>query len=386
LKRRKKKILRIIARLNVGGPAIQAISLNRELNNEEFESTLVYGAISPGEADITAFPGMQVERGILLPGLGRELHPIKDIVTLLKLITIIRRERPDIIHTHTAKAGAVGRLAGALCGVPLIIHTFHGHVLQGYFSPLKNFVFRLIEKFLAAFSTRIITLSPSQKTEIQKILGIDERKIAVVPLGFELDKFARCRENTTGEFRKAIGAGPEDIIVTIVGRITAIKNHDLFLKAAKLLLEKHSGLIFAIVGGGELQEECETTAARLGLADKMVFAGWWNEVDKVYADTDITVLTSHNEGTPVCLIESLSAGVPVVATDVGGVSDMVRDGETGFVVPSGDVAAVASGIVKLICDSALREKMGKAGKIDMQKRYSFDRLSRDIISLYKDLG
>ncbi|HOY64712.1 MAG TPA: glycosyltransferase, partial [bacterium] len=248
MNRKKIKILRVIARLNVGGPAIQAISLNRELNNNEFESTLVYGTVSEGEEDITKFPGMEVERGILLPGLGRELHPLKDISTLLKLIAIIRRERPDIIHTHTAKAGAVGRLAAVLCGVPILIHTFHGHVFHGYFSPLKTSFFKLIEKILAAFTTRIIAISPTQKKEIQSILRIPDEKFEVIPLGFNLDKFEKCKEPYTGEFRRAINSAPDDIIITIIGRIVPIKNHALFLNVARLLLEKHNNLRFAIVG------------------------------------------------------------------------------------------------------------------------------------------
>lgn len=383
MNREKKKILRIIARLNVGGPAIQAISLNRDLNNDEFESTLVYGAVSPGEADITKFPGMEVERGILLPGLGRELHPLKDTSTLLTLIKIIRRERPYIIHTHTAKAGAVGRVAGVLCGVPVIIHTFHGHVLHGYFSPLKTFVFKMIEKVLAAFTTRIITISPAQKAEIQSLLGVNENKFAIVPLGFNLEKFENCKERSRGEFRAAIAAAPQDIVIVIVGRIVPIKNHALFLNAAKLLLEKHDNLKFAVVGGGELQEQSELLARELGISDRVVFAGWWSEIEKVYADADITALTSDNEGTPVCLIESLSSGVPVVSTDVGGVRDVVKDGESGFLVPKGDAAAFAASVAKLIESPALRTRMGTAGKEDAIVRYSYKRLSSDIVSLYQ---
>jgi len=385
LNREKIKILRIIARLNVGGPAIQAISLNRELNNNEFESTLVYGTVSEGEEDITKFPGMQVERGILLPGLGRELHPLKDISTLLALIRIVRRERPDIIHTHTAKAGAVGRVAGVLCGVPILIHTFHGHVFHGYFSPLKTSIFKFIEKILAAFTTRIITISPAQKEEIQSLLGLSEKKFAVIPLGFNLDKFEKCKELSSGEFRKAINAGPEDFVITIVGRIVPIKNHALFLKVARLLLEKHNNLRFAIVGGGELQEQTEALARQLGISERVVFAGWWSEIEKVYADTDITVLTSDNEGTPVCLIESLSAGVPVVSTDVGGVRDVVKDGESGLIALPADSSSLFAAIDELILNPELRMRMGERGRIAMRQRYSFDKLKSDIIAFYKSL-
>ncbi|HOC93769.1 MAG TPA: glycosyltransferase family 4 protein [bacterium] len=385
MNREKIKILRIIARLNVGGPAIQAISLNRELNNNEFESTLVYGTVSEGEEDITKFPGMQVERGILLPGLGRELHPLKDISTLLALIRIVRRERPDIIHTHTAKAGAVGRVAGVLCGVPILIHTFHGHVFHGYFSPLKTSIFKFIEKILAAFTTRIITISPAQKEEIQSLLGLSEKKFAVIPLGFNLDKFEKCKELSSGEFRKAINAGPEDFVITIVGRIVPIKNHALFLKVARLLLEKHNNLRFAIVGGGELQEQTEALARQLGISERVVFAGWWSEIEKVYADTDITVLTSDNEGTPVCLIESLSAGVPVVSTDVGGVRDVVKDGESGLIALPADSSSLFAAIDELILNPELRMRMGERGRIAMRQRYSFDKLKSDIIAFYKSL-
>lgn len=385
MNREKIKIFRVIARLNVGGPAIQAISLNRELNNNEFESTLVYGVVSDGEADITTFPGMEVERGILLPGLGRELHPLKDIATLLKLIAIIRRERPDIIHTHTAKAGAVGRLAAVLCGAPILIHTFHGHVFHGYFSPLKTSFFKLIEKFLAVFTTRIIAISPTQKKEIQSILRIPDEKFAVIPLGFNLDKFEKCRESSTGEFRRAISAAPDEIIITIVGRIVPIKNHALFLKVARLLLEKHNNLRFAIVGGGELQEQSEALARQLGISDRVVFAGWRSDIDKVYADTDITVLTSDNEGTPVCLIESLSAGVPVVSTDVGGVRDVVFDGRNGYLAPKGDAEALAAAVEKLIQSPDERARMGINGKVDAAERHSFSRLSDDIVSVYRQL-
>ncbi len=385
MNRKKIKILRVIARLNVGGPAIQAISLNRELNNNEFEATLVYGVVSKGEADITTFPGMGVERGILLPGLGRELHPLKDISTLLKLIAIIRRERPDIIHTHTAKAGAVGRLAAVLCGVPILIHTFHGHVFHGYFSPLKTSFFKLIEKLLAAFTTRIIAISPTQKKEIQSILKIPEDKFEVIPLGFNLDKFAKCRESSTGEFRKTIGATQDDIIITIVGRIVPIKNHALFINVARLLLEKHNNLRFAIVGGGELQDQSEALARQLGISDRVVFAGWRSDIDKVYADTDITVLTSDNEGTPVCLIESLSAGVPVVSTDVGGVKDVVFDGRNGYLAPKGDAEALAAVVEKLIKSPDERARMGINGKVDAAERHSFSRLYNDIVFIYHQL-
>lgn len=382
---KKTKVLMVIARLNVGGPAIQAITLARELNNDEFDTLLVHGNVAQGEADMAGYRGMDVEQKLLLPELGRELHPVKDIVTLFKLIRIIRRNRPSIVHTHTAKAGAVGRAAAIICRVPVIVHTYHGHVFHGYFPPLKTALFKTIEKILARFTTQIIVLSPSQKREIHEILNIPENKLTIVPFGFDLARFLECRTKCRGEFRAAIGASPEMRIVSIVGRITAIKNHELFLQSAKIVLEKRSDVMFAVVGDGEDRPQCEQMARELGIAEKVIFAGWWEDVEKVYADTDVTVLTSKNEGTPVCILESLGAGVPVVATNVGGVADIVCDGKTGYVVPPGDAQAVAAKIGELLDDAALRDSMGAAGRSELCETCSDTKLTEDIVGLYRSL-
>lgn len=379
------KILRIIARLNVGGPAIQVLTLTRALNNERFETLLLHGQLADGEADMTQYRGLDVPQRVLVPELGRELNPIKDISTLFKLIKIIRRERPDIVHTHTAKAGAVGRAAAAICRVPVIVHTFHGHVFHGYFSKRKTSLFVAVEKLLARVTTKIITISMLQKNEIRAILKAPEDKFTVIPLGFDLEKFKSCREQCAGRLRAACGIPAAAPVVSIVGRITAIKNHALFLKAARMVADQRPDARFVVVGDGEDRPACEALARELKLEDNVIFAGWWEDVAAVYADTNVTALTSDNEGTPVCVIESLSAGVPVAATEVGGVADVVRHGIDGLLAPPGDANAVAAHILDLLNEPERARAMGASGSEAMLKRFSQKRLIDDIVNLYSVL-
>jgi glycosyltransferase involved in cell wall biosynthesis len=375
------KILRIIARLNVGGPAIQALTLTRALNNERFETLLLHGQLGEGEADMTQYRGLDVPQRMLVPELGRELNPIKDIVTLFKLVKIIRRERPDIVHTHTAKAGAAGRAAAAICRVPVIVHTFHGHVFHGYFSKRKTALFIAIEKILARFTTKIVTISQLQKNEISETLRMPESKFTVIPLGFDLEKFVDCKAHGAGQLRAACGIPADAPVVSIVGRITAIKNHSLFLKAARMVADEKPDVRFVVVGDGEDRPACEALVRELKLENNVIFAGWREDVAAVYADTTVTALTSDNEGTPVCLIESLSAGVAVAATDVGGVADVVRHGTDGLLSPPGDADTMAANILELLTNTARARAMGAAGREAMLKRYSRTRMINDIVNL-----
>ncbi len=379
------KILQMIARLNVGGTALHVLTLTRTFNNDKYDTLLLHGNVESNEEDMTKYEGMNVSQKEILPELGRSIRPLKDIVTLMKVIKVIRRERPDIVHTHTAKAGAVGRSAAAICRVPVIVHTYHGHVFSGYFSPLMSNVFRMIDKFLARRSTRIITISKLQKEELSGLLGLKEGRVEVIPLGFGVEKFATCRECRAGEFRKLIGVPDEAKIVSIIGRITGIKNHTLFLEAAKLIAEKNDDAVFVIVGDGEDREKCERMAKEFAIEKRVIFTGWQEDIEKVYADTAVTVLTSINEGTPMCVIESLAAGVPVVATKVGGVADIFDDGEGGFIVEPGDAKAVAEAVLKLLYDETLCRKIGTAGQNRMIETYKEERMLNDMESLYEKL-
>ncbi|MEZ4655458.1 MAG: glycosyltransferase [Candidatus Eisenbacteria bacterium] len=312
------RVLHVIARLNVGGPAIYVSLLASRLRPPAYESAVLCGQPGPDEGDMRYYAEQCGVQPIVLPGLGRDLHPVRDVATLVGVYRHIRRWRPDIVVTHTAKAGFVGRIAARLAGVPVIIHTFHGHVFDGYFGPRATGVFLRLERFLARLSTRIVVLSESQRDDLVDRYGIAPRdKFAVLPLGLNLAPFtSSVRKN--GRFRHACGIPATAPLIGIVGRLAPIKNHEMFVRAAVRIRSQHPSSRFAVIGDGECRSAIETAVRQLGLMDTFVFTGWLRDLVDVYADLDVCVLTSRNEGTPVSLLEALAAGCPVVATDVGG--------------------------------------------------------------------
>lgn len=295
-----KKVVRIIARLNVGGPAIHTIILSSGLNKERFSTTLICGAEGENEGSMRQEAKKRGINLIFLPELGRELHPIKDIITLIKLFWIIKKIQPDIVHTHTAKAGAIGRLSAWLAGVPVIIHTFHGHVLHSYFSPVKTKLFIWIEKFLGRITDRIIVLTESQKTEILGFGIGKENKFFVIPLGLELDKFYNI-EGKRGILRKELGLSSETPLIGIVARLVAIKDHRTFVFAAKLLLTTLPEAKFIVVGDGPERANIERFVEELKIQDAVFFPGFREDLDIIYADLSLLVLSSLNEGLPVAI-------------------------------------------------------------------------------------
>jgi len=383
---KKLKILRIIARLNVGGPAIHTILLTQALNNERFESILVAGQVGKAEKDMIYLAKEKGVKPVIIPELGRQIDPIKDIFVLWKIFKLMKRERPDIVHTHTAKAGALGRAAAVLSGVPVRIHTFHGHIFESYFSKFYIVLFLLIERILALFTKYIVVVSQAQKREIgerYKIAAPD--KIKVIPLGLELEKFFPVN-GRAGKLRGELGLGEDIIIVGIVGRLVPVKNHKMFLEAANLLsglLEDKFKIKYLIVGDGEERQSLEEYAKKLGLGDDAIFCGWREDTADIYSDLDIAGLTSLNEGTPVALIEALAAGRPVVATNVGGVADVVKDGVNGYLVAPADVQAFALRLADLVKDSAKRSEFGFSGRQMVRERFSRERLVRDMSKLYE---
>lgn len=384
---KKLKILRIIARLNVGGPAIHAILLTRALNNERFESILVTGRVSEAEKDMIYLAKEKGVRPVIIPELGRQISPIKDVLALCKIFMLIKREKPDIVHTHTAKAGALGRAAAVLAGVPVRIHTFHGHIFESYFNKFYIAVFLLIERILALFTKFIVVVSQAQKKEIgerYKITGPE--KIRVIPLGLELEQFFLAG-GCAGKLRGELGLGEGVIIVGIVGRLVPVKNHKMFLDAANMLtglLEGQFRVKYLIVGDGEERTSLEEYAKKLGLGNDTVFFGWREDMAGIYSDLDIVGLTSFNEGTPVALIEALAAGRPVVATDVGGVADVVKEGVNGYLVASGDARAFALRLADLVKDPGKRSEFGLNGCRTVREAFSKERLVRDLADLYED--
>jgi glycosyltransferase involved in cell wall biosynthesis len=383
----KLKILRIIARLNVGGPAIHTILLTEALNNGRFESILVAGQVGKTEKDMIYLAKEKGVRPVIIPELCRQVDPVKDVLALWKIFKLIKRERPDIVHTHTAKAGALGRTAAVLAGVPVRIHTFHGHIFESYFNKPCIAVFLFIERVLALLTKYIVVVSQAQKKEIgehYKIAG--PGKIKVVPLGLELEKLFLIG-GREGKLRRELGLGEDVIVVGIVGRLVPVKNHKMFLDAADLLpglLEDKFKIKYLIIGDGEERVSLEGYAAKLGLGDDAVFCGWREDMADVYSGMDITGLTSFNEGTPVALIEALAAGRPVIATDVGGVADVVKDGINGYLVASGDARAFALRLADLVKDSGKRSEFGLRGRRMVRETFSKERLVRDIAGLYED--
>lgn len=320
-----------------------------------------------------------------IPELGRSIRAGSDLVALWKLWRLFRRERPALVHTHTAKAGTLGRVAALLAGVPVRIHTYHGHVFRGYFSPLMTRLAITIEAALARFTTAIIVISPRQADEIAGFLRLRREVLHVVPLGLDLERFrsvdvlaARAR------FRDAIVVTPSQVVISVVGRLVAIKNHRLALRALRRMLDAGQTPVLAIVGGGELEQALRDEARTLGVESQVRFAGWWDDLVAVYHGSDVIALTSDNEGTPVCLIEALACGRPVISTAVGGVSDVLDGGKRGALVPAGDADALASALGALM-DPAARVRWTGASADEVIALYGIERLADDVERLYDQL-
>ncbi len=379
------KVIRIIARLNIGGASINSILLTSGLDKERFESILLTGIIGEGEGDMSYLAEQYGINPIIISELGREISWKSDLVALWKLIRLIRKEKPDIIHTHTAKAGTLGRIAGILTGVPCKIHTFHGHVFHSYFGTVKTKVFIWIERILARFTDRIIVISQLQYEEFcHEIKIAPPNKFSIIRLGFDLTEFLNSDVHR-GKLRRELNISEDTLLVGIVGRLTAIKNHAMFLKSAKKVSEKIANVKFIVVGGGELESEMKELAVSLEIQDKVIFLGWRRDMPAIYADMDLVVLSSLNEGTPVTLIEAMASGKAVVSTAVGGVPDIVHDGQTGILVPSGDEEGFADAIVDLLEDAEKRKQFGELGREFVSANYTKERLCADISGLYDEL-
>lgn len=374
----------MIARLNVGGPAIHVANLNAGLDPRYFESVLVSGTENLGEGSMAYYAEGRGVVPLIVPEIVGEasLKP-RDLKALNALVKILRRERPQIVHTHTAKAGFVGRVAARLAGVPIVIHTYHGHVLHGYYGPRKTEMLRRMEASLARISDHIVAVSQQVKQDLVTYGIAPYQKIRVIHLGFDLAPF-RASSACRGQFRRELGIGPEPLI-GIVGRLFPIKNHRLFLDAAKKIVELNPDARFVIVGDGTLRPDLEAHAHDLGIADRVIFAGWRQDTYRIYADLDVLVVSSDNEGTPVSAIEAMAAGKPVVATAVGGLPDLIADGETGYLVPprSGDALAVA--VTKVICNPEVAGRIGRAAQQAACERFDEKRLIADMESLYREL-
>src|SRR5215475_11204078 len=401
------KVLRIIARLNVGGPARHVIWLTDGLK-QEFETLLVAGVVPPGEDDMGYVAKDAGVTPMILSEMRREIS-LKDAITIWKLYRLMVREPPDIVHTHTAKAGTVGRVAGffyrwmtpaTLIGQPRscrFVHTYHGHVFHSYYGRNKTRLFLAIERLLAKLATnRIVVISNQQRKEINENFRVGRRdQFAVIPLGIDLSVYENWQKRRDA-FRQELGATHDEVLIGIVGRLTGIKNHKAFLDAAAELKKiADSRLRFLVIGDGGLRDQLESHAKQIGLAGAVWFMGSRHDTENFYPALDIVALTSLNEGTPLSLIEGMANERACIATAVGGVVDLLgtkvssKDGydicERGLSVPGNNMAAFARGLKRLIDDEALRQQMAAHGRQFVIKNYSKDRLLHDVSKLYAEL-
>lgn len=390
------KILRIHNRLIVGGPAINVTLLSTHLS-PEFETMLLVGKKDPQEKDAGYIAEQLGIIPIEIPEMRRSILPINDIRSYFKIKKIIKEFKPDIVHTHASKSGAIGRLAASSCNVKLIVHTFHGHVFHSYFNKPISQLIVAFERYLAKKTNAIIAISALQKKDLVEVYKIaPPEKIFTIPLGFNLEKYLIDQDKKRIIFREKYGFEPTDIIIGIIGRIVPIKNHEMFVEVAALVKKKSGENVrFAIIGDGESLSVIEKKSEALGLSysyflkkpkskTTIVVTSWETEIDQVVAGLDIVVLTSNNEGTPVSLIEAMAACKPVVSTNVGGVEDVITHGENGFLTQVNDVEAFAAHVNKLIADPSLREKIGKTGYDTVINRFSKNRLVSDVKKLYLD--
>ena len=386
------RIARIITRLNVGGPAIQAVALSDRLESIGYHTLLVHGSVSPGEGDmsylIPTSHRFEVEH---VRTLRREIAPTADAATLASIVRRLSRFRPHIVHTHMAKAGSLGRAAAVLAnmwrphtGRARIIHTYHGHVLDGYFSPRAARAFTTAERMLARRSDALVAVSPAVRRDLIETHRIGSAgQFEVVPLGFDLQPFTRITDAERADAKRRFNLTPSARVVSLIGRLTSIKQPDVFLDIAARIAQADTDAVFLIAGGGDLELAARSQAARAGLDGRVRFLGWQRDMAAIYAASDLIALTSRNEGTPVALIESMAAAVPAVAFSVGGVPDVIATPDTGVLIRENDVEEFAAKTLALLRDDGARRAMGARARASVAQRYDLDRLVRDVDALYR---
>lgn len=394
------KVLQFVNRLNLGGITPHIGYLTKYLSTD-YEIVLLTGQKDDSEASsefIVREFGIEPH---YVNSMYRSLNPFKDIAAYLEIKRFIEAYKPDIVHTHAAKSGALGRLAASRAGVPIIVHTFHGHVFHSYFGRFKSWVFQQIERYLAKKTTKIITISEAQRYEISEVFKIAPlSKCVVIPLGFDLDRFQKGQKEKRQAFRTEFEMSEDTVCIGIVGRLVPVKNHALFLRALRYLKENATQKYCAfIVGDGESRIEIENLATELGLnfaaADKnikatnkspeLIFTSWRRDIDYVNAGMDIIALTSFNEGTPVSLIEAQAANKAIVSTRVGGISDIVVENETALLSDIEDEVLFCQNLLKLVEDTYFRSTIGQNGLKFVVPAFSYQRLVGDVKDLYEQL-
>lgn len=387
------KVLRIINRFNLGGITYNVSYLSKYLP-EEYETVLIGGPEEKGEESSLYIPNSLGLQPRIISQLRRSINPLNDYYALREIKKIIKEFKPDIVHTHASKAGVVGRLAAIQCKVPVIVHTFHGHVFKGYFNRIITAVFKQIERYFARKSTAIISISNIQKQEICETHSIcDFNKTFVIPLGFDLKRFTENKEEKRKMFREKYGLKADDLAIGIIGRLAPIKNHSLFIDSIEYVKKSTNKSIKAfIIGDGEIKEELMTYVNQKQLKysvndannNDFIFTSWIKEVDVALAGLDMVCLTSINEGTPVSLIEAQAASKYIVSTNVGGVKDILNP-NCGVLSAAGDAEGFKQNLLSAILNfEKLQSQAGLASQEVLQK-FSYTRLCNDMFQLYNQL-
>jgi len=383
------KVVRVIARLNIGGPARHVVLVDRELSNRGYETLLVHGSVDSGEGSLEHLADTMRVRRLKIPELGRRISPLGDLRALAQLVKTIFRERPDVIHTHTAKAGTLGRLAGMIFNVTrskrrraVLVHTFHGNVLSGYFSPVASSLVRLTERSLACITDRVVAISPRQRSElVDRFHVTTDRQTVVISLGLDLDSLLHVQPGFA-DLRNDLGIAETDFVVGYVGRFVPIKNLIMLVRAFATAARDRRDMWLVLAGDGPSRADVELAAAESGVAHRVRLIGWIEDLPRLYATFDVCALSSLNEGTPVALIEAMAAGRAVVAAAVGGVPDVVDDGRTGLLIERSNTAALAEALGRLHAEPLLRSALAEGARAAVQSRYSSSRLAADIDRLY----
>ena len=380
------RVARIISRLNIGGPAIQAITMTKLLEPMGYESLLIRGSEAAHEGSMDDLAEALDVRPLRVATMRRELG-WRDVIAFAQLVRALRRFRPDVVHTHAAKAGTLGRLAALLCGprrAPVIVHTFHGHSLSGYFSSPKAALFLRIERFLARRTSRIVAVSEEVRDDLVGLGVAAPEDIDVIRLGFDLSRFdvdEQTRRRRRDELRATLGIPPDARVVTLIARLVPIKRVDRFLQIAERLAQEED-VWFLIAGDGELRDELRAIPLPAGLAARVVWAGFQRDVPAVCFASDVVVLTSDNEGTPVSLIEAQAAAVPVVSTRVGGAATVVGD-RVGALVAPDDVAGFARALQALLDDLPAARSAARDAQQRVTEQFSLDALVHSLDRLYR---
>ena len=390
------RVLRIINRLNLGGPTFNAALLTKHLA-PEFETRLVAGTKMDSEESSEFICEEMGIDFIKIPEMSREINFSRDRTAYKKIKNLIADFKPDIVHTHAAKAGTLGRLAAHQLKVPVIVHTFHGHVFHSYFNPVKTQIFLGIERYLAKRSSAIIAISEFQKEELSGRFRIcPPGKIKVIPLGFDLNRFWENMDAKRRSFREQYFLEDDEIAIGIIGRLVPVKNHGMFIKVMKEIFDKTTKKVRAfIIGDGEELQALFTQCKELNIdytyfpshqrKAALTFTSWMKDADRAMAGLDIVALTSLNEGTPVSLIEAQAAQKPIVSTNVGGIENVVLKNETAFLSESNDIGGFSNHLLTLVEDENYRNKMIQKSRQNVENKFHYTRLVTDMKSLYNQL-